>query len=291
MPRCCLPLPLFSRLLTPAAAFLLASACATDDVQIIAHRGASWDAPEHTIAAYDLALEQGADWIEQDLQMTRDGQLVVIHDDSLDRTARGPAEHCAGLVREKTLAQLANCEVGSWFNAEYPDRARQEYANAKLLTLDDVLTRYGDRARLYIETKVPEEAPGMEDSLLVLLREHGMVGEGPRADRVIVQSFSAASLQRLHQLEPRLHLVQLWDDDAPAEGWAAALDRIKGYARGFGPHRRLLNARLVTLAHERGLDVHPYTVNVEAAMVFALQLGVDGMFTDRPDVLRRRLGR
>jgi glycerophosphoryl diester phosphodiesterase len=279
------------RALLATAALCSAAACVTDDVQVIAHRGASWDAPEHTVAAYDLALARGADWIEQDLQMTRDGQLVVLHDDSLDRTARGPAADCSGLVRDKTLAQLRRCEVGSWFNAEFPERAQPAYVGQGIPTLEDVLELYGGRARFYIETKNPAEAPGMEDSLLVLLRKHRLVGRGAREGRVMVQSFSAASLERLHALEPRLPLVQLWDDDPPAEGWAAALDRIRRYAQGFGPHRRLLNERLVALAHERGLDVHPYTVNAEAAMVFALELGVDGMFTDRPDVLARLLGR
>ena len=85
-----MPLSTLCRTALLAAPLLLAG-CLAADVQVIAHRGASWDAPEHTFAAYDLALAQGADWIEQDLQMTRDGQLVVLHDDSLDRTARGPS--------------------------------------------------------------------------------------------------------------------------------------------------------------------------------------------------------
>ncbi len=277
--------------LLPSLALLLLAGCATDDFIVIAHRGASWDAPEHTFAAYGLAVAQGAEWIEQDLQMTRDGQLVVLHDDSLDRTARGPETDCRGLVRDKTLAQLANCEVGSWFNAEYPDRAKAGFAAERIPTLDAVLTRYAARARFYIETKNPADAPGMEDSLLALLRRHRLVGPGTREGRVIVQSFSPASLERLHALEPRLPLVQLWDDDIAPDDLVPLLDRVRGYAMGFGPARRLLSQRLVNAAHERGLDVHPYTVNAEAAMVYVLELGVDGMFTDRPDVLLRLLQR
>lgn len=270
---------------------LLLTGCIAADVQVIAHRGASWDAPEHTFAAWDLALAQGADWVEQDLQMTRDGQLVVLHDDSLDRTARGPAADCTGLVREKTRAQLANCEVGSWFNAEYPDRAQASYVGARIATLDEVLTRYAGRARFYIETKRPEDAPGMEDSLLAVLQRHRLAGRGAREGRVLVQSFSPASLRRLHALEPRLQLVQLWDDDIAPDALEALLDSVRGYAVGFGPARRLVSRRLVDAAHARGLDVHPYTVNAEPVMSFLLDLGVDGMFTDRPAALRALLKR
>lgn len=265
--------------------------CIAADVQVIAHRGASWDAPEHTFAAYDLALAQGADWIEQDLQMTRDGQLVVLHDDSLDRTARGPAADCSGLVREKTLAQLANCDVGSWFNAEYPERAQGAFVGARIPTLDDVLTRYAGRARFYIETKNPDEAPAMVDSLLAALRRHRLVGRGATAGRVFVQSFSSASLRRLHDREPLLPLVQLWDEEIPAGELEATLDWVRAYAVGFGPNRRMVSQRMVDAAQARGLDVHPYTVNAEPTMVFMLGLGVDGMFTDRPAALRQLLNR
>lgn len=266
---------------------LVVAAAVQDTVQVIAHRGASWDAPEHTFAAYDLALERGADWIEQDLQMTRDGHLVVLHDDSLARTARGPAASCRGLVREQSLAALGACDVGSWFNAEHPDRARAAFANERIPTLDEVFARYASRARFYIETKNPADAPGMEDALLALLRKHGLHG----TNRVIVQSFSAASLQRLHELNPQLELVLLIEDPIPRDSLDTVLDRVARYAIGIGPARAIVSAALIDAAHKRKLVVHPYTVNDEPVMRFLLGRGVDGMFTDRPDVLRRVLGR
>ncbi len=262
---------------------LLLAGCINDEVQVIAHRGASWDAPEHTFVAWDLALAQGAEWIEQDLQMTRDGQLVVMHDDSLDRTATGPAASCRGLVREHTLAELEACEVGSWFNRENPSRAKDSYTSERIRTLEAWLSRYAGRARFYIETKSPAEAPGMEDSLLAVLRRHRLVGRGADEGRVIVQSFSPASLLRLRALEPRLTLVQLMDDPPPAGTLLPTLDSIAKYAAGIGPSRRFINEAIVKAAHERGLVVHPYTVNAEPTMVFVLELGVDGMFTDHPD--------
>ena len=90
---------------------------------VIAHRGASYFAPEHTLAAYDRAIADGADFLEQDIARPKDGIIVVLHDATLDRTARGPAADCTGAVRDKTLSQLRRCTCGSWFNETWPDRA------------------------------------------------------------------------------------------------------------------------------------------------------------------------
>ncbi|HKK93888.1 MAG TPA: glycerophosphodiester phosphodiesterase family protein, partial [Longimicrobiales bacterium] len=142
---------------------------------VIAHRGASAYLPEHTFAAWDRAVELGADYIEQDLQMTADGVLVVLHDDTLDRVARGPAEDCTGPVSGKTLAQLQRCEVSSWKIEAL--RAAGESSRAaelaalppqRIPTLQEVFERYGSdgSVRYYIEIKSPEDAPGMEVELL-----------------------------------------------------------------------------------------------------------------------------
>jgi glycerophosphoryl diester phosphodiesterase len=266
------------------------SGCIDDsDVQVIAHRGASFYAPEHTFAAYDLALRMKADWLEQDVQMTRDGHLVVLHDDSLDRTARGPREACTGLVRDRTLAELERCEVGSWFNAEYPERAEGRFVGARIPTLDAVLARYKDRARFYIETKGSEEASGIEEALLALLRQHRLIDPGAPRNRVIVQSFNSASLRKIHALDRSVPLVQLMNEPVTPDSLDGVLTRIAEYAKGIGPSRRIVSARMVQRAHELGLVVHPYTVNEPATMTFLLGLGVDGMFTDRPDLLRSLL--
>src|SRR5215210_3526785 len=145
-----------------------------EQVLNIGHRGASGEAPEHTIAAYDLAIREGADYIEQDLQLTRDGVLVVLHDETLDRTARGPAQNCTGRVDAKTLAQLKTCDVGTWFNEAFPDRARPEYVGLQIPTLEEVFQRYGKRINYYIETKSPETADRMEERLLALLDRYGL---------------------------------------------------------------------------------------------------------------------
>jgi glycerophosphoryl diester phosphodiesterase len=250
---------------------------------VIAHRGASGYAPEHTLASYDLALEMGADYLEQDLQMTKDGVLVVLHDDTLDRTTGGT---CTGRVIDRTLEEVQRCDAGSWFNVAHPDRARPEYAGQRIPTLEEVLARYGERASFYIETKNPEDAPGMEEALLALLDRYDLRRPAAGEWRVLIQSFSEQSLRKIHALDPSLPLIQLtrarW---ATPRTIRARLPEIREYAVGIGPSWRDVDARLVEAARAACLEVHPYTVNEPARMERLTALGVSGMFTDTPDVL------
>lgn len=284
-------MPRFPRLPALLASLLAVGCAPRPDTTVIAHRGASWDAPEHTFAAWDLAMEQGADWLEFDLQRTADSVLVVFHDDSLDRTARGPAADCSGLVRDRTLAQLRTCDVGRWFNEKYPARAKAGFEGARIATLDEVLERYGRRARLYIELKEPASAPGMERQLHEALVRHGLLGDGAGEGRLLVQCFHPEGLTRFHALAPAVPLVQLVSDSVPAAQLDGTLARVAAYAAAIGPNHKLVDARLVEAAHAKGLLVHPYTVNEEARMRALLDLGVDGMFTDRPALLRSLLRR
>jgi len=261
----------------------------------IGHRGASGYAPEHTISAYDLALKMGADYIEQDLQLTRDGVLVVLHDETLNRTVRPTAESapgdCSGLVREKTLAQIKTCDVGAWFNETYPQYAKPEYVGLKIPTLEEVFQRYGKSVNYYIETKSPESAPGMEEELLRLMDEYGLTE--PAADKwqVLIQSFSPASLQKISALDPSLPLIQLFSGAETSETIQARLDLTSSYAVGIGPSKGDVDAALVEAAHTRCLDIHPYTVNETAEMESLIAIGVDGMFTNFPDRLEAILGK
>ena len=257
-------------------------------VAVIAHRGASGYAPEHTSAAYTLAIDQGADYIEQDVQLTKDGQLVVLHDPSLDRTARGPAEQCTGFVSEKTVADLAACEVGSWFNEAHPDLADPTFASQRIPLLADVLDDYGEDVRYYIEVKAPDDQPGMVDELLRVLDEHGPAADDPDLPPVVIQSFSAAALQQIHEQRPDLPLVQLIRQGEPVPD-GAVLDQIAAYAVAIGPPKEATTRDLVDAAAERCLDVHPYTVDESAEMASLLDADVGGMFTNKPDVLRNLL--
>ena len=259
---------------------------------VIAHRGASALAPEHTFFAWDRAFEAGADFLELDLQMTADGHLVVLHDERLARTARGPAEDCSGVVSERTLAQLRHCDAGSWFNRRHPERARNEYVGARIPTLREVLERYAPRgARFYIETKHPEQAPGLEEKLLQELRRFDLLvpAAAGALPRVILQSFHAPSLRNLRAMAPELPRVQLIPSRTSTAELRAALPEIAGYAQGIGPHFRQVDAALVRAAHEQGLFVHAYTVDDEASMRRLLEIGVDGLFTNRPARMRSLL--
>src|SRR5262245_32153931 len=189
----------------------LASKTAEDaPVLAIGHRGASGYAPEHTFASYDLAIQLGADYIEQDLQLTKDGVLVVLHDPTLDRTTRGSAENCNGLVIEKTLAQIKTCDAGISFHHAYRRFAQREYVGQRVPTLEEVFQRYQHSQNYYIETKNPEDAPGMEENLLALLDKYDLRGNAVKRNQVLIQSFSNASLRKVHGLDPELPLIQLF---------------------------------------------------------------------------------
>jgi glycerophosphoryl diester phosphodiesterase len=231
----------------------------------IAHRGASGHAPEHTFAAYDLALEMGADYIEQDLQLTADGVLVCLHDETLARTGGRP-DRVDSLTRE----ELREVDVGVWFGPEF--------AGARIPTLAEVLARYGDGTRYYIETKDPDTADRMEERLVALLREHELT------ERVMIQSFSALSLRKVRALDPELPLIQLYGNRGSA-AIREALDEVAEYAFGVGPHKASADAELVEAAHARGLHVHPWTLNERAELEHARALGADGAFTNFPDRL------
>ena len=273
----------------PAAGAAPDKGSTTDSTVLnIGHRGASGYAPEHTFAAYDLALEQGADYIEVDLQMTADGVLVAMHDDTLDRTATAPEgvpeEYCTGLVIEKTLEQIKMCDVGSWLGPAY--------AGEQIPTLEEIFQRYGTSVNYYIETKNPEAAPGMEEELLRLMDEYGLTKPAEKRWQVLIQSFSADSLMTIHEMNSELPLIQLYSADTEtSESIRASLDDVSDYAVGIGPSQSDVDAALVDAAHDYCLDVHPYTVNTEEDMKRLIALGVDGMFTNYPDRLEGLLGK
>ena len=248
---------------------------------IFAHRGASAYAPEHTIPAYDLAIEMGADFIELDLRMTRDGVLVAFHDSSLFRTTRNSVQPRSDRVRDMTLDQIREADVGSWFNEQHARRADLRYAGLPVPTLEEVFQRYGSSTRYYIEPKDPESAPGIELELLRVMRKHGVAGDAEIEGRVLIQSFSRSSLRLIHGMKPELPLVQLLHG-VRRERLLAELDLIAEYAIAIGPLHKIVDPRLVEAAHDRDLAVHPYTVNTLGDMMRVLSCGVDGVFTDDP---------
>lgn len=271
--------------------------------QVIAHRGASGHAPEHTWTAYDKAVEMNADYLELDVHMSADGEMIAIHDDTLDRTTDG-----RGRVQDAGLDELRALDAGAWFNQAFPEMASDAYVGAELLTLNEVIDRYGNGIRYYIETKSPERYPELQHKLVNLLEEEGLIDSGS----VIIQSFSQDSLQQVHSLNADIPLVQLlwyspaengeglveWTDVTPAPGSMADADflAIADYAVGIGPNvsyegEDVISADFIDQAHANGLLVHPYTINDSREMRRLIDWGVDGMFTNFPDRLSAELGR
>ncbi|WP_406589558.1 glycerophosphodiester phosphodiesterase [Bacillus atrophaeus] len=245
----------------------------------VAHRGASGYVPEHTILSYETAQKMKADYLELDLQMTKDGKLIVMHDEKLDRTTNGE-----GWVKDYTLAEIKQLDAGSWFNEAYPEKAKARYVGLQVPTLDEVLDHFGKHANYYIETKSPDTYPGMEEKLIASLQKHKLIGKHKKPGQVIIQSFSKESLLKIHQLNANLPTVQLLEAEQIASMTDSELAEMKTYAVGAGPDYKALNAENVRKIRSHGLLLHPYTVNTEPDMRRLLNLGVTGVFTNYPDV-------
>ncbi|WP_371816353.1 glycerophosphodiester phosphodiesterase [Exiguobacterium sp. s125] len=245
----------------------------------IAHRGASGYAPEHTMTAYQLSHKKlKADYIEIDLQMTKDGKLIAMHDETVDRTTNG-----TGAVKDKTLAEIKRLDAGSWFNTANPEYAKDEYKGLQVPTLDEIFDTYGKHANYYIETKSPEVYPGMEEKLLKTLQRHGLSSDHVKPGQVMIQSFSQESLLKVKQLDARLPLVQLMDAATVKAMTPEALDELQTYAVGLGPSFKGLTRENTAMIRERGLLLHPYTVNEKVDMERMLDFGVTGVFTNYAD--------
>jgi glycerophosphoryl diester phosphodiesterase len=259
---------------------------------VFAHRGSSVAEPEHTLAAYLRAIEEGADGVECDVRLTRDGHLVCVHDRRLERTSNGQ-----GLVSTRTLAELNELDFGSWHPGPGDDEDELVYevadgGRARILTLDRLLAAVHDARRpmrLLIETKHPTRyGPAVEERVVDALRRHGL--HEPRSGQpvaVTVMSFSALAVRRIRRLAPDVPTVMLMDLlPAGLRG-----GRLPFGSRIGGPGVRLMQAHpeVIRRLHARGHQVYVWTVNELADLDLAVELGVDGVITDRPGHMRRRL--
>ena len=248
----------------------------------MAHRGASAYAPENTFEAYDLALELGATGIELDVHETQDGVLVVVHDDTISRTLRGWGS-ISQQIAELTWPELARLDAGTWFNEVQPDWARPEYAQARVVRLDDVFERYGRSISYFIELKHRPTARCMERKLTELVRRHNL------HSAVIVGAFSRVCLQRIRELDPEISLVQLFPIGTDSGAIRDSIAVVPDYCTGIGPCKDAVADGLVDEAEGAGLAVYTWTVNEPREMRDLVDLGVDGIVTDFPDALERVL--
>lgn len=246
----------------------------------VAHRGASGYAPEHTLASYKLGEKLKGDYIEIDLQMTKDGTLIAMHDEKVDRTTNG-----TGNVKDFTLSEIKELDAGSWFNKKYPDKAKAEYVGLEVPTLEEVIQKFGKGSRYYIETKSPDVYPGMEEELLRILNKYKLIGQNAPSSKVLIQSFSPESLLIIDSINEDIPLIQLISYSKPASITDEELNIINEYAIGIGASHTKIDQTYVTKVREHNLLMHPYTVNTREDMIKVLDWGVTGMFTNYPDIL------
>jgi glycerophosphoryl diester phosphodiesterase len=258
---------------------------------VFAHRGSSEAMPEHTLAAYLHALDEGADGLECDVRLTRDGHLVCVHDRRLDRTSNG-----RGRVSRKTLAELDVLNFGSWHPAVVAAATDDppDPDSTRLLTLDGLLAAVrasGRCVRLLVETKHPSRyGPDVERRLVDTLRRHGLAE--PRAGDPVsatVMSFSALALRRVRTLAPGVPTVYLLEIVPPGVGHG----RLPFGARIGGPSIGLVRARprIVTALRAAGHEAYVWTVNRDRDLELVLGLHVDGVITDRPRFVLDAVGR
>ncbi|TJZ50279.1 glycerophosphodiester phosphodiesterase [Streptomyces piniterrae] len=263
-------------------------------ISVVAHRGASEDAPEHTLTAYRKAIEDGADALECDVRLTADGHLVCVHDRRVNRTSNG-----RGAVSALELADLATLDFGSWkagaHDREAPDLQYDDPERTSVLTLERLLELVADadrRVELAIETKHPTRWAGqVEERLVELLGRFGhtnpAMGSG-QAPPVRVMSFSARSLHRVRAAAPGIPGVFLMQFLTPRQR-DGRLPPGVGIA---GPGIRILRAHpeYVAKAHAAGHRVHVWTVNEADDVELCRDLGVDAIITNRPKQVRNQLG-
>jgi glycerophosphoryl diester phosphodiesterase len=250
---------------------------------VVAHRGSSYALAEHTLGAYLRAVDEGADALECDVRLTRDGHLVCVHDRTVDRTSSGH-----GVVSDFDLDDLRALDFGSWHAQPDAYIEERDSTEAPVLTLNRLLDVVGEAGiRLLIETKHPTRYAGLvEQQLVRLLTEHGMAGPG---SPVAVMSFSVVALRRVRLLAPLLPTVQLYKR-VPTLRRDGSLPAVADVA---GPSIAVVRADpgYVRRVHARGREVYVWTVDEPADIELVLSLGVDAVITNRPTDVLDRLGR
>lgn len=277
--------------------------------QLIAHRGASGYAPEHTIASYQLALDQKADFVEPDLAITKDGVLICLHDDSLERTTNveevfpdrysrdTPGRNGAKqwLANDFTLAEIKRLDAGSWFNAKF--------AGARVTTFEEMVNLVKGKAGLYPELKSPPlyTARGVDMVKLFVeaMKKYGLdKPDSLKVTPIIVQSFDEGAVRRSAKELPGVPRVFLTSNDADVT--EARIKELATFATGIAPEKAVIarHPEMVAAAHAAHLTVTSWTFRADDKIAFPsvrdemahylYTLGIDALFTNNPDQFPRR---
>lgn len=231
----------------------------------IAHRGFSGAAPENTLAAFEKAIDAGAEMFELDVLLSRDGHVVVIHDATVDRTTDGEGE-----VGKLTLAQLRALDAGAWFS--------REFEGERIPTLEEALLLARGRILVNVEIKTEAVGRGIVEKTLQVIERLGM------RDQVVISSFDPRALERVRELDETLVTASLFNARlqkglSPGE----VMDRVG--SQGFNLSKRQVHPSIVEACHALGRPVAVYTVDDPDEMKRLIALGVDAIFTNRPDRL------
>lgn len=240
-------------------------------VDNVAHRGAAGYAPENTIAGFDLAVEMKADYIEIDVQRSKDGEIIVIHDTTVDRTTDG-----TGKVGDLTFEQLRSLDAGSWKG--------EQFAGEPIPTFEEILDRYHGKVGILIELKAPELYPGIEKQVAEALKERNL--DKPQNEKIIIQSFNFESMKKMDQLLPKVPIGVLTSNlkDTTTE----ALQEFSTYADWFNPSYGIVTEELVNQVHSLGMKIGSWTVRSQEAADFLFDMKVDAIITDYPDYVDPR---
>ncbi len=233
---------------------------------VIAHRGASMYAPENTIAAFELAVEMGADAIELDTMLTADGTPVVIHDQSLGRTTNG-----SGSVSSKVVAEIKLLDAGSMFDARF--------AEEKIPTLEEVFSAVGNKILINVELKnYASPFDRLPEIVVALVMKMGL------SDRVLLSSFNPIALIKAQRASEKIRCAAI------IGGGPKIVRRlIEAFTNYFALHPEvsLVNQGMINKHHSTGNKVNVWTVNEESDMKKLLSMGVDGLITDKPDIAKK----
>ncbi|PNE41811.1 MULTISPECIES: glycerophosphodiester phosphodiesterase [Streptomyces] len=252
---------------------------------VVGHRGAAAYAPENTLASVDTASRLGIAWVENDVQRTKDGELVVLHDTSLARTTNVKKvfpDRSSWNVGDFTLREIEKLDAGSWFGAKFKGE--------RVPTLEDYLEEVEDNGQnLLMELKNPELYPGIERQALRELRHDGWLDQEHLKRRLIVQSFNADAIKKVHRLNPAIKTGFLGSPSV------ADLPKYAAYCDQINPPHTAVTRKYVKAVHalqgphHRRLELYTWTVDDAKAAVSTADLGVEGLISNKPDVVRKAL--
>jgi glycerophosphoryl diester phosphodiesterase len=263
----------FSLLLSPFSQAFAAEPTVGERKQVdnVAHRGATGYAPENTIAGFDLAVDMKADYIEIDVQRSKDGELVLIHDTTVNRTTDG-----TGKVGDLTFEQLRSLDAGSWKG--------EQFAGEQIPTFEEILDRYHGKMGILIELKAPELYPGIEEQVAEELKERNL--DKPQNEKIIIQSFNFESMKKVDELLPRVSIGVLTSNRAHTT--EQALQEFSAYADWFNPSYGIVTEELVEQVHALDMQIGSWTVRSQEAADFLFEMGVDAIISDYPDYVDPR---